>query len=54
MHNFAEGFDSETKKESIRFLRYTKRPYNIEVQSEFYVVLDKEYILFNEFKDVFG
>lgn len=52
MHNIAEGFDSETNAEFIRFLRYAKRSCT-EVQSELYVALDEEYILLNEFKDVY-
>ena len=38
MHNIAEGFDSETNAEFIRFLRYAKRSCT-EVQSELYVAL---------------
>jgi len=52
MHNIAEGFDSETNAEFIRFLRYAKRSCT-EVQSELYVALDEEYISSNEFKDVY-
>ncbi len=52
MHNIAEGFDSETNREFIRFLRYSKRSCT-EVQSELYIALDEEYILPNEFKDVY-
>jgi len=52
MHNIAEGFDSETNAEFIRFLRYAKRSCT-EGQSELYVALDEEYILPNEFKDVY-
>jgi len=52
MHNFVEGFDSETNTEFIRFLRYTKRSCT-EIRSELYVALDKEYISSNEFKDIF-
>jgi four helix bundle protein len=52
MHNIAEGFDSETNAEFIRFLRYAKRSCT-EVQSELYVALDEEYISSSEFKDVY-
>ena len=52
MHNIAEGFDSETNVELIRFLRYARRSYT-EVQNELYVALDEEYILPDEFKDVY-
>ena len=49
MHNIAEGFDSETNPEFIRFLRYAKRSCT-EVQSELYVALDEKYISSSEFK----
>ena len=52
MHNIAEGFDSETNPEFIRFLRYAKRSCT-EVQSELYVALDEEYISSGEFKYIF-
>ena len=52
MHNIAEGFDSETNAEFMRFLRYAKRSCT-EVQSELYVVLDEEYIAPSEFEDVY-
>ena len=52
MHNMAEGFDSETNPEFIRFLRYPKRSCT-EVQSELYVALDQEYITDGEFQDVY-
>ena len=52
MHNIAEGFDSETNMEFIRFLRYAKRSCT-EVQSELYVARDEDYIDDNEFKDVY-
>ncbi|MBW1676024.1 MAG: four helix bundle protein [Deltaproteobacteria bacterium] len=41
MHNIAEGFDSETNPEFVRFLRYAKRSCT-EVQSELYVALDQQ------------
>jgi four helix bundle protein len=52
MHNIAEGFDSETNAEFIRFLRYAKRSCT-EVQSELYVPLDQQYITEAEFQDVY-
>jgi four helix bundle protein len=51
MHNIAEGFDSETNPEFVRFLRYAKRSCT-EVQSELYMALDQQYITDAEFKDV--
>jgi len=50
MHNIAEGFDSETNREFIRFLRYAKRSCT-EVQSELYVALYQQYIVNAEFQD---
>lgn len=52
MHNVAEGFDSETNVEFIRFLRYAKRSCS-EVQSELYVALDENYITADEFKGAY-
>ena len=52
MHNIAEGFDSETNPEFIRFLRYAKRSCT-EVQSELYVALDEVYISSDEFNDTY-
>jgi four helix bundle protein len=52
MHNIAEGFDSETNPEFVRFLRYAKRSCT-EVQSELYLALDQQYITNTEFKDVY-
>ena len=52
MHNIAEGFDSETNAEFIRFLRYAKRSCT-EVQSELYIAVDNDYISSGEFKDVY-
>lgn len=51
MHNIAEGFDSETNPEFVRFIRYAKRSCT-EVQSELYVALDQQYITKDEFQDV--
>jgi four helix bundle protein len=52
MHNIAEGFDSDTNAEFLRFLRYAKRSCS-EVQSELYVALDQKHISEAEFKDVY-
>ena len=52
MHNTAEGFDSESNPEFIRFLRYAKRSCT-EVQSELYVALDQKYITAIEFQEVY-
>ncbi len=52
MHNIAEGFDSETTPEFVRFLRYAKRSCT-EVQSELYVALDQQYITKSEFQNVY-
>jgi four helix bundle protein len=52
MYNTAEGFDSETTAEFLRFLRYAKRSCS-EVQSELYIALDQKYISKAEFQDVY-
>ena len=52
MHSTAVGFDSETNTEFIRLLRYAKRSCT-EVQSQFYVVLDNEYITQEQFDNVY-
>ncbi len=52
MHNIAEGFDSESNAEFVRFLRYAKRSCT-EVQSELYLALDEKYISSKEFKDAY-
>ena len=43
MHNIAEGFDSGTNTEFIRFLKMSRRSAS-EVQSELYLALDRKYI----------
>ena len=52
MHNIAEGFDSDTNAEFLRFLRYAKRSCS-EVQSELYIALDQKYISEAEFQHVY-
>jgi four helix bundle protein len=53
MHNIAEGFDSESTSEFIRFLRYAKRSCT-EVQSELHVALDQGYISNANFLDAYN
>ena len=43
MHNIAEGFDSGSNPEFIRFLKMARRSAS-EVQSELYLALDRKYI----------
>jgi four helix bundle protein len=43
MHNIAEGFDSGSNPEFIRFLKIARRSAS-EVQSELYLALDCKYI----------
>ena len=43
MHNIAEGCDSGTDPEFIRFLKIARRS-GSEVQSELYLALDRKYI----------
>ena len=52
MHNIAEGFDSESNAEFMRFLRYSKRSCS-EVQSQLYVALDNNYITSDEFNSIY-
>jgi four helix bundle protein len=52
MQNIAEGFDSESNPEFIRFLRYSKRSCS-EVQSQLYVALDNTYISEQEFESLY-
>ncbi len=49
MHNIAEGFDSGTDPEFIRFLKIARRSAS-EVQSELYLALDRKYIAPAELK----
>ncbi len=49
MHNIAEGFDSGSDPEFIRFLKIARRSAS-EVQSELYLALDRKYIKADELK----
>jgi len=53
MHNVAEGFDSGSNAEFVRFLRYAQRSCT-EVQSQLYVALHQKYLSSKEFEDVFS
>jgi len=53
MANIAEGFDSESNKEFIRFLGYALRSAT-EVQSHLYVALDEGYIDQEKFDMLFA
>jgi four helix bundle protein len=52
MHNIAEGFDSGSNPEFIRFLRYAQRSCT-EVQSELYVALDQNYISDEQYQAIY-
>lgn len=52
MSNIAEGFSRKGNKEFIQFLFISKSS-AAEVQSQFYVALDQEYITQNEFGEVY-
>jgi four helix bundle protein len=53
MHNIAEGFDSGTRAEFIRFLKIARRS-GSEVQSELYLALDRGYISEDDLKQTYG
>ena len=53
MHNIAEGFDSGTRAEFIRFLKIARRS-GSEVQSELYLALDRSYISQDELEQTYG
>jgi four helix bundle protein len=53
MHNIAEGFDSGTPGEFIRFLKIARRSAS-EVQSELYLALDRQYIDQNRLDHAYG
>jgi four helix bundle protein len=52
MHNIAEGFDSGSDAEFMRFLGYSQRSAT-EVKSHLFVALDQAYITEQEFVDAF-
>lgn len=52
MHNIAEGFDSGSNAEFVKFLRYSQRSCS-EIQSQLYVALDQAYISQDEFARIY-
>ena len=52
MHNIAEGFDSGSRTEFKRFLRYAQRSAS-EVKSELYLALDQNYITQTQFESLY-
>jgi four helix bundle protein len=52
MHNIAEGFDSGSNPEFIRFMKMARRSAS-EVQSQLYLALDRKYIFAEELKTAY-
>jgi len=52
MANIAEGFDSRSNPEFIRFLGYARRSAS-EVQSHLYIALDEGYIPSDQFAEIY-
>jgi four helix bundle protein len=52
MHNIAEGFDSGSNPEFIRFMKMARRSAS-EVQSQLYLALDRKYINTEELKKTY-
>ncbi|MEW5718899.1 MAG: four helix bundle protein [Chloroflexota bacterium] len=52
MHNIAEGFDSGSDPEFIRFLKMARRSAS-ETQSELYLALDRKYITQDEMQKAY-
>jgi len=52
MANIAEGFDSQSDAEFIKFLIYSRRS-SSEVQSHLYVALDQAYITKTQFDEIY-
>jgi four helix bundle protein len=52
MHNVAEGFDSGSNPEFIRFMKIARRSAS-EVQSQLYLALDRKYISSEELKTTY-
>ena len=52
MHNIAEGFESGSDPEFVRFLKFSRRSAS-EVQSEAYLALDRKYITQESFQTIY-
>lgn len=52
MDNIAEGFDSGSNREFIRFLQYAKRSCS-ELQSQLYRTLDRKYCGDKQFQELY-
>lgn len=52
MHNIAEGFESGSDAEFIRFLKYSRRSAS-EIQSEAYLALDRKYLANEDFQAIY-
>jgi len=52
MSNIAEGFDSQSDADFIRFLIYSRRSAS-EVQSHLYVAIDQKYITKGKFDEIY-
>ncbi len=53
MHNIAEGFDSGSGPEFVRFLKMARRSAS-EVQSELYLALDRNYIAEDQLRTAYA
>ena len=53
MHNIAEGFDSGSNPEFIRFMKMARRSAS-KVQSQLYLALDRNYITGEELNKTYG
>ncbi len=52
MNNIAEGFDSQSNNEFVRFLKIARRSIS-EVENCLYIAIDCNYITQDEFKKIF-
>jgi len=52
MHNIAEGFESGSDLEFVRFLKYSRRSAS-EAQSEAYLALDRKYLTPEKFQAIY-